>query len=247
MIISIIISSIISIGVCFAVAKEYKLTGKIQRYLIPFAAGSMLAAVFCDLLPEAIEATTEAQIHNVFYAALIGFVGFFILEILMHNFHHHPEVEDKHDHENHASSLIMIGGIMHTLIDGLVIGLAFLADEHIGIITAIAISAHKVPQEIGNFGILLKEKTKNTALAMISIISLSAMVGAILAYFVGEQLMQFMPELLGVTSGFFLYISASDIVPSIHKSKNRAKQVASFILGVAIISALIIISHQNMH
>lgn len=246
MILLILISCLVSLVACFFVGKDTGFFKRTQKLLVPFAAGSLLAVVFTDLLPEAIEINPH-KIHNIFYAVLLGFVAFFLLEILMHNFHHHPENESLNSNENHAANLVIIGGILHTIIDGIVIGLAFLADQHVGVVTLLAISAHKIPQEIGNFAILLKDKSRKKSMIYISLISFSAIFGGIFAYLIGEKLTEFLPELLGLTSGFFLYVSGSDIIPSINKSKNRLSQILSFIFGLIFVGVLIIFLHSGAH
>lgn len=144
------LGSIVSlIGGIVLLAKE-KLAIRISHFLSSFAAGALLATAFFDLLPEALEDAGEI---NIFLWTLIGMLTFFLLERSIHWFHHHdihPEEKAKP-----VNILIILGDAVHNFIDGMVIAATFLVDIRLGIITALAVGAHEIPQEIGDFGILL--------------------------------------------------------------------------------------------
>ena len=192
---------------------------KLQRIVVPFAAGALLAAAFFDLLPEAFE---EGEARHVLTVTLIGFLFFFVLERSLSWFHHHHEESgDTHAHRRN-SSLIIIGDTLHNFIDGLAIGAAFLVSPATGIVTTIAIAAHEVPQEIGDFGLLLSKGMRKRRILMINAISaLVTVVGAAIVFGAGDNLPIPHTTLLAATAGFFLYIAASDIIPTIHAEPRR--------------------------
>lgn len=216
----------------------------LQRVAVPFAAGALLAAAFLDLLPEAIE-LEDAE--TILLATLIGLIFFFVLERSLSWFHHH------HDHSEHVkgrqnASLIIIGDIIHNFIDGLAIGAAFLVDPAVGLITTAAIAAHEIPQEIGDFGLLLAKGMSKRRVVAVNIFSALATVGgAVLIYAFGDTLG--IPEglLLAVTAGFFIYIAASDIIPTIHAEPKRRWaniQTAVLIFGLVIVGTISYATHE---
>lgn len=205
----------------------YLLFGKhgvktLQIYSVPFAAGALLAAAFFDLLPEAL-ASSRDNPQDALTMTLIGFLFFFILERSLSWFHHHHE-ENKTEHVlgRRNAGLIVVGDTIHNFIDGLAIGAAFLANPATGIVTTIAIAAHEIPQEIGDFGLLLAKNVSRKRVLMINVgIAVVTVLGASFVYGFGGAL--HMPEtfLLGTTAGFFIYIAASDIIPTIHAIPSR--------------------------
>ena len=191
---------------------------RVQRIAVPFAAGALLAAAFLDLLPEAVEHGSSVE---VFSLVLTGFVIFFVLERFLGWFHHHHEhgadmVKTKR--RGSVKSLIVVGDTLHNAIDGMVIGAAFLADPAVGIITAIAIAAHEIPQEIGDFGVLLSLGMRRRSVLFVNIASaLITVAAAALVYGLGTSLEVVEPVLLALAAGMFIYIAASDLVPTIHE------------------------------
>ncbi|MBH2007335.1 ZIP family metal transporter [Candidatus Saccharibacteria bacterium] len=209
-------------------------TQKLQRIAVPFAAGALLAAAFIDLLPEAIEGNDA---HLISLAVLVSFLVFFLLERTLSWFHHHHE----HDHSNPAqrrnSSLIVIGDTLHNFIDGLAIGASFLVSPATGIVTTIAIAAHEIPQEIGDFGLLLSKGMRRRKVLLVNFMSaLATVFAAVMVYGLGGQLPISEPLLLAITAGFFIYIAASDIIPAIHaEPKRRAANLQAVVLLVGVI------------
>lgn len=213
-------------------------TKRFYHLLASFAAGALLATAFLDLLPEALEEAPEA---NIFAWALAGLLGFFILERFLHWFHHH------HDEELPAGeltkkpvvSLVLFGDSVHNFIDGLVVGSAFLVDIRLGIVTALATAAHEIPQEIGDFGILLNAGVKKSRVFLYNVLSsLATMVAAVGVYFLGSALEGVLPIFLSVTAGFFIYIAASDIIPEIHgrdKKGFAALETGMLMLGIGLV------------
>ena len=205
----------------------YLLYGKkgvttLRVYSVPFAAGALLAAAFFDLLPETID--SAAKPANAMTIVLIGFLLFFILERSLSWFHHHHDDDagQPAGHGRRNASLIIIGDTVHNFIDGLAIGAAFLVSPGLGLITTIAIAAHEVPQEIGNFGLLLaKGMARKKVLLVNGLIAVATIIGAALVYGLGGVLPVSETWLLGITAGFFIYIAASDIIPTIHAAPSR--------------------------
>lgn len=210
---------------------------KLQRIAVPFAAGALLAAAFLDLLPEAFEA---AQVRDVLLVTLGGFLAFFVLERSLSWFHHHHEdVKANRSLGNRNTALVVIGDTIHNFIDGLAIGAAFLVSPATGLITTVAIAAHEIPQEIGDFGLLLSKGMRRRRVLLVSLISgLSTVVGAVLVYGAGDALPISESMLLAVTAGFFLYIAASDIIPTIHAEPRR--RVAAIQTGVLIFAVIFV-------
>ena len=212
------------------------------RFGLPFGAGTLLAAAFLGVLPEAVEG---ADIHTVAVYALGGFLGFFVLERLLGWFHHHED--HHHELEHHARSdkshqwLVVIGDTLHNAIDGVAIGAAFLVNPAAGIGTAIAVAAHELPQEIGDFSILLAKGMKPWHVVMVNVASaLATVLMAVLTFSVGESYGIDAAPLLAVAAGFFIYIAASDIIPDIHEKprKEGNVQAAMLLLGVAVLATI---------
>lgn len=228
----------------------YLLYGKwgakqLQRVAVPFAAGALLAAAFIDVLPEAME---HGDARAVSLAVLIAFLAFFILERTLSWFHHHHEEKTVHVHGRRNTTLIIIGDTLHNFIDGLAIGAAFLVDPAIGVTTTIAIAAHEIPQEIGDFGLLLSKGMKKKHVLLVNIASaLATIVGAVLVFGFGGSLGFAEPLLLASIAGFFIYIAASDIVPTIHAEPKRAianMQTFILIVGVVLVGITTTIAHS---
>jgi len=210
-------------------------TRMLLRLAVPFAAGALLAAAFLDLLPEALE---QAEPVDVMKFTLIGLVGFFVLERSLNWFHHHhDETEHEHTTGRRNISLIVIGDTIHNFIDGLAIGAAFLADPSIGLITTIAIAAHEIPQEVGDFGLMLAKGMAKRKVLLVNLVSAVATVaGAVLVYGFGDTLTLPLGLLLAITAGFFIYIATSDIIPTIHaEPERRWANIQTLILITAIV------------
>lgn len=220
---------------------------KLQRVAVPFAAGALLAAAFIDLLPEALE---EGDPKTVSLTVLIAFLFFFILERTLSWYHHHHEEDKAHPLERRNSALIIIGDTMHNFIDGLAIGAAFLVSPATGIITTIAIAAHEIPQEIGDFGLLLAKGMEKSKVLLVNFVSaLATVVGAVLVFGFGGSLHMSESLLLATITGFFIYIAASDIVPTIHaEPRRRVANIQTLVLlfGVLFVGVTTTIAHSYM-
>lgn len=217
----------------------------IQKAAVPFAAGALLAAAFLDLLPESFH--SDATPETILTATLIGLIGFFLLERGLGWFHHHHE-HDGSIERRRNSSLIIIGDTMHNFLDGLAIGAAFLVSPATGIVTTLAVAAHEIPQEIGDFGLLLSKGMAKQRVVLVNVLSaLATVVGAAAVYGFGGSLPINEGVLLAVVAGFFIYIAASDIIPTIHAETDRKRaNIQSLVLvaGIAFVGLAAQLAHS---
>lgn len=229
------------IGGLILLTKE-KYAIKISHFLSAFAAGAMLATAFFDLLPEAMEEAEHIGGEvNIFLWTFLGFIIFFLLERSLHWYHHH-QVDDKLGSRKGPKSiipLVILGDSMHNFIDGVIIATTFIVSIPLGIVTSFAVAAHEIPQEIGDFGIMLKAGLKRAKVLWINIFSASvALLGAVLTYISGDSLEKFLPIFLSLAGGFFIYIAASDLIPEIHNEEKR--EVALIETFVLLLGAVVV-------
>ncbi len=216
-------------------------------YATPFAAGALLAAVFMDLLKEGIH---ESSSDTVLVATLVGIMLFFLAEKGLRWFHHHHEHLDKKS--DPTVGLIVVGDTLHNAIDGIAIAAAFLVSVPTGIVTTFAVAAHEIPQEIGDFGLLLGKGMKKIDVLKVNIMSaLATTIMAVITFALGSNDRLPVGILLGLSAGFLLYIALSDVIPSVHeKSTNKTfLDIQSLLLvaGVLIVGLSINISHRFIH
>lgn len=235
------------IGGALLLSRE-KLALKVSHFLASFAAGVLLGSAFFDLLPEALE-ESEKTGTNIFFWTLIGIVLFFLIERFIHWFHHH---EEYHEHKKESKStlpLIIIGDTMHNFVDGIVIAATFMASPPLGMITALAVFAHEVPQEIGDFGLMLHKGLSKKKIILVNLFSASvSFIGALITYMIGNVFGAYIPIFLAVTAGLFIYIAASDLIPEIHYEKRRwAAVVETGLLLLGIFLIYIIVSLLEPH
>lgn len=216
---------------------------KFTKYAMPFAAGALLAAVFLDLLKEGVE-TADPQ--TVLLSALVGVLLFFMAERFLRWFHHH------HQHENTkdpAVPLLIAGDTVHNALDGVAIAAAFLVSIPTGIITAIAVAAHELPQELGEFGLLLKKGMRRRKVLLVNVLSsLAAVIAAVITYWVGSAEKLPMGVLLGLSAGLLLYVALSDIIPALHETHDKKRlfdwQPVLLVLGAAVVGLAIMLMHN---
>jgi len=220
---------------------------------VSFAVGALLGAVFLELLPHALE---DGDAHSVMLTVLIGLLGFFLLEKLVlwrhahgHDAHSDERDESEHDHALHADGgrsgmMILIGNAVHNFCDGIVIAAAFIAGESLGIATTLAIVAHAVPQQVGDFAVLLHSgfaRAKSFAYNVAA--GVATLAGALAAYGALADMQQVLPVVLAIAAASLLYVAVADLIPSLHRRSEpieTAKQMAWIVLGVGIIA----ITHQ---
>ena len=209
--------------------------------LVSYAIGALLGAVFLEILPHAFELNKD--IHSMAGTVLFGILLFFTLEKLVLWRHCHANECDAHGvHEgltDHGRSgmMIMVGDTFHNFVDGVLIAAAFMADVQLGIVTSLAIIAHEIPQEVGDFLILLHSGfSRRQAFSFNLLSSLATLVGGLLAYFALQSLQNLVPYFLGVAAASMIYVAVADLIPGLHKRTEinaTVQQVALIGLGVA--------------
>ena len=229
-----------SIGAIIAAAAFLLLREKIQKFLIPclvsYATGTLLAAALLGLLSHAIKDTSPLPILST---VLVGIVIFFLLEKLVVWRHCHVVECDVH---GVAGSMILIGDALHNATDGLVIAASFLSSIPIGIAAGISIIAHEIPQEVGDFAILLHGGyPKRRALLLNALSSLSTVPVAILAYFALDIMRAAIPYVMAFSAASFLYIALTDLYPELHQKVGFGSAVRQFLLMLAGIGTMILL------
>lgn len=223
---------------------------KITTLLLAFAAGSFLGVSFLDLLPEAVKAVDEP--HAVFMAALGGFCLFFLLErfIMRYVEGRHEDKSNPTTHHEHTESLptlVIVGDTLHNFLDGIAIAIAYVANPALGLTATLAVAAHEVPQEIGDFSILLDQGWSKLKILWVNIISsLLTLVGVGVGFMAASRLESTLPYLLGGVAGIFIYIAASDLIPEIHHRAGHRhvyRILIPFLLGLVLMGYLINLTH----
>lgn len=185
---------------------------------LPLGAGALLAAAFFDLLPESFE---FGEPRNLLLWTLVGFTVFFLFERLASWFHHHHEHSLGKRNES-QNRMVVVGDLLHNMIDGVAIGAAFIANPLTGLITTLAVSAHEIPKELGTFGILLSRGWRDRKVLWANVMTaVGTLIVALLTYYIGQTMILPLGPLLAVTAGMFIYIAASDIIPDIHEQSRR--------------------------
>ena len=219
---SFLISSGSLVGILFLAVKK-KLTEKILLFLVSLSAGTLMGGAFLHLMPEASEQLSSTVLFSL---VLASFILFFLIEKILHWRHCHKEVCPVHT----FGYMNLIGDSIHNFIDGLIIAATFLIDVRLGVAVSVAIAFHEIPQEIGDFGVLLYAGFKKTkALILNFSVALTTVAGGISGYFLSFNLGDLTIYLLPLAAGGFLYISTSDLIPEIRKEENLKKSLLSFV------------------
>ena len=228
-----------SVGSLTAAALFLLFPQGVRRFLIPclvsYASGTLLGAAFLGLIPHALE---HADASTVLATVLVGIVLFFALEKLVLWRHCHDEECEVH---SAAGPLILVGDAFHNFTDGVVIAAAFLSSLPLGVATALAVIAHEIPQEVGDFAILLDGGySRRRAYLGNMLSSLSTLLGAILAYFFLNQVQMAISHILALSAASFIYISTADLIPSLHRQFGLGDSVRQFLLILAGIGTIIL-------
>jgi zinc and cadmium transporter len=239
--ISVILVSLLSFaGVLFLAFKKEELS-KILLFLVSFAAGGLLGDAFLHLLPEAVEETGFNI--EISLAVLLGVLVFFALEKFISWRHCHIPTSKEHPHP--VVWMNLVGDGLHNFTDGMIIAASFLVNIPLGIATSLAVILHEIPQEIGDFGVLIHGGfSRNKALVFNFASGLMAIGGAILILFLGTRFIQPVRLLIPFTAGSFIYIAGSDLIPELHKEtslKKSAFQLLGLILGIGVMLVLLLI------
>ncbi|MBC7764576.1 ZIP family metal transporter [Microbacteriaceae bacterium] len=234
MILAILVGSAISLFAGAALFLTKKRRDKAILLALPFGAGALLAAAFFDLLPESFEL---GQPRALLLWALVGFIAFFVLERTAGWFHHHHE-HGAHDtiRKNSQNNMLMVGDLFHNAIDGIAIGAAFLVNPITGLITTLAVSTHEIPKELGTFGMLLSRGWGDKKVLLMNLLTaVGTLTSASFVFLLGNQVHLPEAELLALTSGMFIYIAASDIIPDIHEQPKRLGTIQALVLVASIV------------
>ena len=217
--------------------------------VVSYAVGALLGVVFLDLLPHLFEETRDHG--RIAGFLLLGLLAFFVLEkVLLWRHHHHTDDEPgagpeshahyhAHDHQHdrgRSGWMIVVGDAFHNFTDGVIIASAFLADLRLGVVTAVAIIAHEIPQEIGDFLVLLHSGfDKRQALLMNAVSGLATLIGALLAYFAISSVREWIPEVLAIAAAGMIYVAVADLIPGLQRRTAPSEtftQVAFIALGI---------------
>jgi zinc and cadmium transporter len=234
---------------------SFALLSKVVEKMVSLSVGIMLSTSLLHALPEAFESGTDPR--HLFGALLAGLLAFFLLEklaILRHS--HHHEHDGHHHHHGHdkaeagrAGWMILLGDGMHNFTDGILIAAAFLANPQLGIVTGVAIIAHEIPQEIGDFIVLLNAGFSRTRAYVYNLLcSLLAVAGGLLGYYTLDKATNLIPFVLVFASSGFIYIAVSDLMPQMQRRatmRETIPQVLLIALGVAIVLFLTGSTHNT--
>ncbi|MCD5381305.1 MAG: ZIP family metal transporter [Candidatus Pacebacteria bacterium] len=220
-----------------------KLLG-MQKYAVPIAVGVFLSLVLYELIPETLELSPEFG----GIAVAFGFIFFYVLENYLHKKYHRLEA-DECDRKG-AATLLLIGDGIHNIADGVILGGAFLVDPTIGVVTAIGLALHEIPQEIVEFGVLIRAGFSKTKAAMYNLISASSIIlGTVLIIIVAEHAEEYIWIITGVAAGNLLFLAASDLLPRIHGNLKDYGSIwhstVSITLGFLIMTSVLIWTHEN--
>lgn len=226
------ISLISLIGVLILLLKK-EILNKILLDLASFAAGALIGGAFLHLIPEAIEGVggDESQVFKLFVCLLFGFCIFFFLEEFI-KWHHHHATE--HPEIKPFSYLILVSDGVHNFIDGLVIAASFAVSIPLGLVAFIAVALHEIPQEIGDFGILIYGGFKPAKALILNFLSaVIAVFGGIFGFFLAERMENSIVFLLPFAAGNFIYIACSDIIPEIKTKASFRRSIIYFLIFLA--------------
>jgi len=237
-------------SVLVAASFSLSLLSKMVHSMVSVSVGILLATAFLHSLPEAFT-MPGVKPQMLFATLLAGLLGFFLLEkiaLLRHSHHHEGDGHDHHHgHDAEVAGrsgwMILVGDGIHNFVDGVLIAAAFMADYQVGIFTAIAIIAHEIPQEIGDFIVLLNAGFTRTRALMYNLIcGLAAVLGGVLAYFFLERAHEAMPYLLVIASSSFIYIAVSDLIPQMHRRPHWAESLRQTVLIACGVGLVILLS-----
>lgn len=241
-----LIGGLISLTGCFVLYIRKQTSTKLITYATPFAAGALLSAVFLDLLKEGL---SQSVPQTVLISTLFGILLFFFAERFLDWFHHnHGEADISKDS---SVPLIMVGNGTHNALDGVAIAAAFLISVPTGIITTFAVALHEVPHNAADFGLLLGKKVSKRGAWLFTIFSnLGTVIVATALFVLGNSQALPVGVLLGISSGFLLYIALSDIIPSIHQNASKKNlfdwQPVLLLIGALVVGVSIQLAHHFM-
>ncbi|MBI5152184.1 ZIP family metal transporter [Candidatus Peregrinibacteria bacterium] len=233
-----IVSAISLVGAITIFMKEK--THTMLMYFVSFAAGGLLGDTFIHLLPEAAE---NGFTINISIFVISGILFSFIIEKFIHWRHCHIPTSEHHPHP--VAFMNLVGDAVHNFIDGVIIGASYMVSFPLGLTTTLAVILHEIPQEIGDFGILLYGGfSKKKALFFNFLTALTAVLGAVAVFIVGAKVQNLTGFLVPFTAGTFIYIAGSDLIPELHKEvgvKKSSLQFLFFVMGIGIMGLLLLV------
>lgn len=236
--ISVIVVSVVSLVGLFAISVKDAILKKYILFFVSLAVGALLGDALIHLIPEAYEHIGNGTLVSVLVIA--GILTFIIIEKFLHWHHHELDIEH---HVQPVGKMILVSDGVHNLLDGMIIGVSYMVSIEVGIATTIAVILHEIPQEIGDFGVLVHAGyTKSKALLFNFYSALLAIVGVALSFFLGEYVGNIMGWFLPFAAGGFIYIAVADLIPELHKSIKKSHLIAHIavvILGVLLMYALL--------
>lgn len=238
--VSVIIVSLVSLIGIFSLSFLKETIEKYISLFIGLAIGALLGNAFIHLIPEAFENSSDSSVVSILIIG--GILLFFIIEKFLHWHHHDDDTETNHIHP--VGKLILYTDGFHNLIDGIIIGVSFLVSVPVGIATTIAVFLHEIPQEIGDFAVLIHSGyTIKRALFLNFLSALTAVVGVILALIFGSIAEIFIIWVLPIAAGGFIYVALTDLIPELQKTKElkySILQLLTVVLGVLMMLALLL-------
>ena len=217
------------------------------NHFVSFATGTLLGVAFLDLLPQALALGGARGTERVMVVVLGGIFVFFLLEkaLIWRHAHHDPGAAHEHHHHHHGASagaLIMVGDTFHNFLDGVLLTAVFVTDVQLGIVTGIAVIAHEIPQELGDFAIMIKSGfPRLRAFALNALSSVAMIVGALVAWWWIEAIKSYLPDVLAFTSASFIYIAVADLIPSLHRGVRLRESLAQMILMVGGVATVVLL------
>lgn len=236
--ISVFIVSLVSLVGVFSLSLSGDVLKKYINFFISLAIGALLGDAFIHIIPEAFEGSLGANISSILIVG--GILLFFVIEKFIHWHHHGEDKEEVHIHP--VGKLVLFTDGFHNFIDGVIIGASFLISLPVGIATTIAVILHEIPQEIGDFAVLIHSGySKKRALLLNFISALAAFLGLAFVFIFGNVIENFVMWVVPIAAGGFIYIAVADLIPELHKTKNAKHsliQLGIIMLGVISMIAL---------
>lgn len=228
------------------------LRNHVLPHLVSFATGTLLGAAFLGLLPHALGTVAGNDVHIIPMTVLLGLLGFFLLEKMVlwrhcHADHCEVHAPDQKSREHSTGAMILVGDGLHNFLDGILIAAAFLTDIHLGVVTSVAVAAHEIPQEVGDFAVLLHSGFSRKRAFLYNILtSLTTVVGGVLAWFALQSVEAVLPFVLAIAASSFIYIAVADLIPTLHQRVEGSATLQQIVLIAAGI-LLIYATHSTLH
>lgn len=245
---SVLLVSIISLITIFALAIREDKLKKFLIYMVSFSTGALFGGAFIHLLPEIVHEIGFGFKTSIYI--LTGILFSFVIEKFIHWRHCH-QPDHIHQHVHSFAYMNLFGDGVHNFIDGLIIGATYLVSIPVGIATTLAVILHEIPQEIGDFGVLLHGGfSRKKAIIFNFLTALTAVLGTVIALTIGHYSEHLTYFLVPFAAGSFIYIAGSDLIPELHKETNTKKsflQLLALIAGIAVISLMLLLPHNHSH